>query len=390
MLLFLSSALTVQGQGISYQAVARNASGQLMANEAINVEFIVLADSSLEVYRESHSTTTNAYALFSLTIGKGTTSDDFLAIDWGAVDHFLQVKVDGSDMGTNQLETVPYSKVATHMQISQLTDVNIGTVAVDDVLKWNGSEWVAGADQLGDPDVTNEIQTLSLNGSDLSLSNGGGTVSLPLDTGIWKNSGNNIYYDGGRVGIGTAAPTNPLNLVTNGTATVGFRFENTNIGSDNDMLEIITQTGAPDNAQFLELQRGSTVEARINTDGSAEFLSLTVEEELDASTTPVTGKVYANSLPIAYGYIGSTGTLLKEYGITSVSNPTTGVYVITLNKNVVGLPVIIANAVGASPSDEIVVIDPIQGTTNQIEINISDGSGTGISSAFTFVVFGEL
>lgn len=383
------SSSVLFAQGISYQAVARDAAGKLMDNEAINVRFYILSDSAagMEVFRESHAANTNAYALFSLIIGKGVVENGaFEAIEWGSAPHFLKVEVNGADMGTTQLETVPYSQVATNMSIDHLTDVNIGAAVVDDVLKWNGSEWAAGADAVDDADAdpANEIQTLSLLGSDLSLSLGGGTVSLP-ENSPWNTNGTEIFYDAGFVGIGTNNPNNPFALTTDGTSAVSFRFENTNIGIGNDMLEMRTQTGATDNAQFIEFQRGSVVEAQINTDGSAEFTSVEVEEELSSTTTPVTGKVYANGLPLAYGYINVS--ISTDYGVSSVTNPVTGTYVITLNKSWSGNPVIIATSYSATIDDEIITASPVSGSTNQIEINISE-NGQGSASAFYFVVYG--
>lgn len=65
----------------------------------------------------------------------------------------------------------------------------------------------------GDLSNTNEIQTLSLSGSNLSLSNGGGTVALPSGGGFWSASGSDIYNNNsGKVGIGTASPSNMLTL----------------------------------------------------------------------------------------------------------------------------------------------------------------------------------
>ncbi len=91
------------------------------------------------------------------------------------------------------------------------------------VLKWNGITWAPAADNNGnnysagpgisitgsapnftinntgdaDNDPTNEIQVLSLSGSDLSLSNGGGTVTLPPS---------NTYSAGTGISITGSAP----------------------------------------------------------------------------------------------------------------------------------------------------------------------------------------
>ncbi|MEO0469012.1 MAG: tail fiber domain-containing protein [Bacteroidota bacterium] len=69
--------------------------------------------------------------------------------------------------------------------------------ANDEVLKWNGTQWVPQTDEINDADAdaTNEIQTLSISGTNLSLSNGGGSVTIPTNT-----------YVGG-IGIGISGLT---------------------------------------------------------------------------------------------------------------------------------------------------------------------------------------
>ncbi|MCB9186856.1 MAG: hypothetical protein H6601_08930 [Flavobacteriales bacterium] len=65
----------------------------------------------------------------------------------------------------------------------------------------------------GDGSSTNEIQTLSISGNDISLSNGGGTVSVPNDAD-WTISGNDQYAAvSGNVGIGTTTPGSKLHVV---------------------------------------------------------------------------------------------------------------------------------------------------------------------------------
>ena len=61
-----------------------------------------------------------------------------------------------------------------------------------------------------DPSPSNELQEISLSGSALSLSQGGGTVVLPNH---WDESGGSIYNNNsGNVGIGTSAPTAKLDV----------------------------------------------------------------------------------------------------------------------------------------------------------------------------------
>ncbi len=118
--LFLSVNVFAQApQLINYQAVARDASGNLIANQAVQVRFTVHQGSAngTVAYQESHSVTTNDYGLFSLHIGEGTVNTgSFSNIPWGSAACFLQVEInDGNgylDLGTTQLVSVPYALYA--------------------------------------------------------------------------------------------------------------------------------------------------------------------------------------------------------------------------------------------------------------------------------------
>ena len=65
------------------------------------------------VYTEAHTTVTNNYGLADgIVIGKGATIDNFADIDWANGVFYVNVKVDGVDMGTSQLMSVPYALYA--------------------------------------------------------------------------------------------------------------------------------------------------------------------------------------------------------------------------------------------------------------------------------------
>ena len=133
-------------QGINYQAVARDASGAVLMNQALTIQFSVISDitTSAVSWQETHTVTTNDYGLFTAIIGGGTatntgSSATFDVIDWGSTTHFLKVEMDGVDMGTTQLMSAPYS---------------LHTKTADNI------------------DPTDELQTLSISGDTLSISNG--------------------------------------------------------------------------------------------------------------------------------------------------------------------------------------------------------------------------
>ena len=103
-------------QGISYQAVARNAQGQPLNNTALQVKFTLLANSltGTTEYAELHSLTTNDLGLFTTAIGTGTPlSGTFAGINWAGGNKFLKVEMDAGNgfvaLGTQQLLSVPYS-----------------------------------------------------------------------------------------------------------------------------------------------------------------------------------------------------------------------------------------------------------------------------------------
>ena len=103
-------------QGINYQAVARDASGVELTNQTLTIQLSVISGSSTGSvsWQETHSVTTNDFGLFTAVIGGGTstgggTSATFDDVDWGSITHFLKVEMNGVDMGTTQMMSVPYA-----------------------------------------------------------------------------------------------------------------------------------------------------------------------------------------------------------------------------------------------------------------------------------------
>ncbi|MBV6878279.1 collagen-like protein [Epilithonimonas ginsengisoli] len=106
---------------MSYQAIVRNASGQLLTNQNIAVRVSVLQGSAAgtSVYSERVSGTTNVNGLLSLEIGSGTVlSGTFNAINWGTNSYYLKTETDPAGgtnytiTGTSQLLSVPYALYA--------------------------------------------------------------------------------------------------------------------------------------------------------------------------------------------------------------------------------------------------------------------------------------
>lgn len=116
-------ALTTFGQapeGFKYQAVVRDNSGIIIANQNVGVQMTVQQGNigGTAVYQETFLPTTNAFGLVNLEIGTGITTDDFTSIDWSAGPYFIETAIDAAGgtsyvvVGTSQLMSVPYALYA--------------------------------------------------------------------------------------------------------------------------------------------------------------------------------------------------------------------------------------------------------------------------------------
>ncbi|KMQ66496.1 hypothetical protein ACM46_02885 [Chryseobacterium angstadtii] len=106
---------------MSYQAVMRNGSGQLLVNQSIAVKVSVLQGSPAGtlVYSERLTGNTNANGLISMEIGTGTVlSGTFSTINWPSGSYYLKTETDPAGgtnytiAGTSQLLSVPYAMYA--------------------------------------------------------------------------------------------------------------------------------------------------------------------------------------------------------------------------------------------------------------------------------------
>jgi len=128
-------------QGINYQAVARDANGDVLMNQALIIQFSVISDitTSAVSWQETHTVTTNDYGLYTAIIGGGTStsagfSASFDVIDWGASNHLLKVEVDYGggifvDMGTTAFMSVPYSFCSVSSATLSAVTYSIGDTA---------------------------------------------------------------------------------------------------------------------------------------------------------------------------------------------------------------------------------------------------------------------
>lgn len=185
-------------QGITFQGIARDASGLPVASTTVNITVRILNAGSVLQYEETHTQLTDTYGLFKVIIGQGTpATSTFAAIDWGANNHQVEILLNGSSLATLAFQSVPYALVADEVDMSmgELNDVDLSALASGQVLQWSGTQW--------NPST--------------------------LVSGIWTQNATDAYYTAGDVGIGNTNPNFSLDIED---VNYQLRLGNTNPGGD--------------------------------------------------------------------------------------------------------------------------------------------------------------
>ena len=146
--------------GINYQGLARRASGAPVAEQNIKLKLSIrdLTVSGTVVYTETRSTATNKFGLFNLVIGStgaASQTGTLAGVNWATGAKFLQVEIDPDgginfvDMGTTQLQAVPYALYANDVAKLQGKAVSTTAPTANQILKYNGTAWVPANEAAG-------------------------------------------------------------------------------------------------------------------------------------------------------------------------------------------------------------------------------------------------
>ena len=117
-LIMTASVFAQSPEKMSYQAVVRDGSNNLVTSSAVGMQLSILQGSAsgTAVYVETQTPTSNANGLVSVEIGSGTVvSGTFATIDWSNGPYFIKTETDPTGgtsytiTGTSQLLSVPYA-----------------------------------------------------------------------------------------------------------------------------------------------------------------------------------------------------------------------------------------------------------------------------------------
>jgi hypothetical protein len=327
----------------NYQAVARDASGNILANHTLSIKISLHKDSETgDVdYSETFNVTTNDFGLFTLAIGQGiVVSGSFSSIDWKSYKYWLQVEMDpagGSsyaDMGTSQLLSVPYAMYAKSSVWKENANdayitgksVGIGTMSPAAVLHVNRNN-----------DLTNGQIYVSQDGSgDASIGFKAGTVTWAIANDQSENNrfviGNSydaslnpkmIITTTGNTGFGTTNPTKLSRLhVASNTRYAGyFTTDSSSLSSYAIKCEFLG-SGADGRGVVGISEPGDFL--GVGGQFSANYIGLHASSSgtgnnsyygvcASASTTGTSGTVYG-----VYGY--TSGSSTTRYGVYCSGN----------------------------------------------------------------------
>lgn len=138
----LTATVSAQApEKMSYQAVIRNNSDQLVVNMQVGMKISIqkyvlgIPPTYQNVYVETHTPTTNKNGLVSLKIGDGNVVGGVFAnIDWSVGEYFIKTETDPTGgtnytiSGTTQLLSVPYALYAKNAKTYKVGDFAHGGI----------------------------------------------------------------------------------------------------------------------------------------------------------------------------------------------------------------------------------------------------------------------
>jgi hypothetical protein len=342
-------------QGMKYQGVARDITGNLMSGREILLKINLKSNLAEPVshYIETHTITTNEFGLFSVTVGDGAVlSGEFAAVPWSSENIWMEIAVkekgeaDFTKISDSKLLAVPYAfHAATASElINGAEGVSAGVPAQVWTLFGN-SNTNPTIDKLGTTDladlvfVTNNIERLRIQ------SNGDIKIVNSLEIGKDLTVKENVYLNtvtGQTVNNGPLTVANASATLLTGTLHVNGAtdLDNTlNVDGAADFNSTIDVDGAAALHNTLAVDGATDLNSTLNVDGATTLNStLNVTNNSATTLTGTLGVTGATTLSSTLGVTGATtlSSSLTVAGTTTLNNPLNANGQVTIDADVNG------------------------------------------------------
>jgi hypothetical protein len=220
MLLISICAIAQVPQGMNYQAIARDNSGNPILNTHICLRFTIHSGSGSGPiqYQETDTITTNGFGLVTIKVGMGNVIQGiFDTIPWNSGNQYMQAEIDMNgacstwvDMGTSQLLTVPYAMYAGNASSSNtISEVQSDTFNITTNAGQRIAVWAKGVNTLGGTQTVNLEQDNVIMDTESSYNDAGfpGDPFTLMYTSV-PGAGNHTI-----IIVGTSGINNPVIMV---------------------------------------------------------------------------------------------------------------------------------------------------------------------------------
>ncbi|MBI9054912.1 MAG: hypothetical protein JEY96_13895 [Bacteroidales bacterium] len=215
---FVLNASAQAPDSFNFQSIITDQNNKAVTNQTISLRFSIIKDNptGTEVYKETHTLSTNNYGVVTLKIGKGNVAlGDFSTMEWGKNHYFLETAIDLSGksnyevLAVNQLLNTPKSIYSNKTRFAQELDYN---TILNHPQIFITEEQSTKLDLIS---ITESVNLDTLQNQVEDNSNmiydefpGFGTTAGTAYEILWSEINDSVYYNKGKVGIGVENTSN--------------------------------------------------------------------------------------------------------------------------------------------------------------------------------------